>query len=74
MKLDAFVNHVAATKMREEWDGCRKTDHIVYPRTTVGNTLEFGVYIVVNRKSIIDKKTHLEITLEAVWVQLGQGD
>lgn len=35
------------------------------------HALEFGVYIVDSSKSLIGKEPQLEITLEAVWGQIG---
>lgn len=35
------------------------------------HALEFGVYSVDSRKSLLGKEPHLEITLEAVWGQIG---
>lgn len=45
------------TKGKEQ-DECRKADHMVHPRTLVGHALEFGVYTVDNRKSLVGKDLH----------------
>lgn len=63
-----FINHdcVAATQReRNGMNGERLTK-----RFTPVHALEFGVYTVDSRKSLIGKEAHLEIILEAVWRQI----